>query len=198
MSAACSESWWLDTSAFPDLVWARLTAFPDGTAEVFDIDGRSTRFSNHEQARLFLSEDEYAAVDTITANEFAEVGLSPKAPQPPEANSDAELPAQMLVRRTPARNPSAQVSQNDSKLRRGGKHCPLCLVVLPKNSRRTRTRRSCIACGANPQPLKQCRRCSATAGAVWEGPTGAACSICGLHGSKKKLIAPARSPKFRT
>jgi hypothetical protein len=74
-----------------------------------------------------------------------------------------------------------------SKRRRDGKHCPVCLVPLRKISRRTRTRRECLACGAHPQPEKSCRRCRASAGAVWVGPTGAACTTCGLHGAKLEV-----------
>ena len=75
----------------------------------------------------------------------------------------------------------------NSKRRRDGKHCPVCLVPLRKINRRTRIRRECLACGAHPQPGKSCRRCRASAGAVWVGPAGAACTTCGLHGAKLEV-----------
>jgi hypothetical protein len=87
--------------------------------------------------------------------------------------------------------PSSPVSGRkvgvDSKRRRDGRHCPVCLAPLRKNIRRTRLRRECLACGAHPQREKSCRRCVASGGAVWEGPAGAACTTCGLHGPKQEV-----------
>src|SRR5688500_10366749 len=75
----------------------------------------------------------------------------------------------------------------ESKLRRSRVHCPVCLAPLRKNVKRTKRMNFCTACGANPQPGKQCARCSGEA--VWEGRAGAACQSCGLHGSKSRVIA---------
>lgn len=76
---------------------------------------------------------------------------------------------------------------SESKLRRGGKHCPVCLAPLRKNAPRTRLMRSCEACQAHPSQGKRCRRCGADA--VWENKAGAACQGCGLHGEKREVIA---------
>ena len=76
----------------------------------------------------------------------------------------------------------------ESKLRRGKKHCPLCLARLTKVVTGQRVRRSCLTCGAHPQAEKSCRRCAGHG--VWEGPRGAACQRCGLHGAKRAVIGP--------
>lgn len=74
----------------------------------------------------------------------------------------------------------------ESKLRRSRRHCPVCLEPLAKNAARTKRKRACDACGANPQPGKRCARCSAEE--IWEGRRGAACQSCGLHGTKAAVI----------
>jgi hypothetical protein len=184
------ESWWLDESALPDLLWARLRCFSDGRAEVLDLDGRYTQFASEDEARLFLLEDEYAQLDRIAVENFIDAGMSPGVPRPPQAHSDVELVGLMTVRAQPARCPPASRPVGDeSKRRRDGKHCPVCLAPLRKNAPRTRTVRECNLCGAHPQPAKTCRRCSAVDGAIWESRSGAACSTCGLHGSKRDVVA---------
>jgi hypothetical protein len=189
MAATPYETWWLDTSGLPDLLWARLTVFSDGAAEVLDLDGRRTRFANVDDARYFLLEDEYETVDSIDLNEFADAGLPARPPRPPRADNDVALVSMMLVRATSPSHSTSLPHHPDSKLRRDNKHCPVCLVLLSKNASRTRIRRSCKVCKASPQILKRCRRCSGTAGAIWEGPRGAACTTCGLHGSARDVIA---------
>ena len=72
-----------------------------------------------------------------------------------------------------------------SKLRRGGRHCPVCLAPLEKNATRTRLRRGCTACGAHPS-TKRCARCASAA--LWEGRSGAGCTACGLAGAKAEVI----------
>src|SRR5580693_7624615 len=83
---------------------------------------------------------------------------------------------------TPKRRPSNRRT-SPPKLRRGGKHCPVCLAPLRKIAPHTRLRRECIVCGAHVS-RKPCRGCGGRA--VWEGPTGAACQSCGIHGSKRE------------
>ena len=97
MKPVTKESWWLDTSSFPCLLWARIRVFEDGTAEVFDLDGRYTRFENESDARSFLAEDEYDCFSGLDDDERAEVGL-PGDLEPPTAASDAELVPKMVVR----------------------------------------------------------------------------------------------------
>ena len=73
-----------------------------------------------------------------------------------------------------------------SKLRRGGRHCPVCIAPLQKNAKRTRLRRECIACGAHPIREKRCARCGAAN--IWEGRSGAGCVTCGHHGRKEDVL----------
>ena len=76
-----------------------------------------------------------------------------------------------------------------SKLRRGGRHCPLCLAPLPKNAPRTRLTRSCAACQAHLSRGRRCAKCGADA--IWENKSGAACQRCGVSGAKRDVIASA-------
>jgi len=73
-----------------------------------------------------------------------------------------------------------------SKVRRGGKHCPVCLAPLPKTATRTRLKRKCAACAAQPIQLGRCRKCGADA--VWAGPAGATCQSCGVRGTKQSVV----------
>jgi hypothetical protein len=76
--------------------------------------------------------------------------------------------------------------RGESKLRRGGAHCPVCLTPLAKNAQRTRLRRECLSCRAHPSEGKVCAKCGASS--IWENKEGAACAHCGLHGSKSNVI----------
>jgi hypothetical protein len=87
-----SEEWWLDSSGLPDLLWARLTVYSDGSAEVLDLDGTYHDFASREEAVDWLSEDEYSRMDDLI-----EDGLLPDTTTPPSAPSEAELVLQMLV-----------------------------------------------------------------------------------------------------
>jgi hypothetical protein len=89
------DSWWLDWSALPDLHWARLRVFEDGASEVFDLDGKTHRFETEDEARHWLSEDEYSALDTLM-----EQGEVVPTVAPPAAATDAALVRLMVVRRS--------------------------------------------------------------------------------------------------
>lgn len=77
---------------------------------------------------------------------------------------------------------------SETKLRRGKRHCPVCLSPLAKVAGRTRLMRSCPACGAHPSAAKSCSRCGAS-DSIWENKLAAACQACGLHGPKPSVIA---------
>jgi hypothetical protein len=81
-------------------------------------------------------------------------------------------------------------SSSASKLRRGKRHCPVCLAPLAKVAGRTRLMRSCSACHAHPSESKRCSRCGAS-GSIWENKQGATCQACGLHGPKLSVVAEA-------
>jgi len=74
-----------------------------------------------------------------------------------------------------------------SKLRRDGKHCPVCLAALPKTATKTRLKRKCGACAAQPIEPGRCKKCGTAA--LWAGPAGAACQSCGIHGAKELILA---------
>jgi hypothetical protein len=84
---------------------------------------------------------------------------------------------------------STKTRSSESRRRRGGKHCPVCLLPLTKNAPRTRLQRRCTSCGAQPQPQKSCNRCRGTAGAIWQSAAGVACSTCGHHGKAGDVLA---------
>jgi hypothetical protein len=92
-----------------------------------------------------------------------------------------------LVRHVPQNRDAAP-----SKLRRDGRHCPICLAAFAKNARRTRRMRCCLACGAHPQSGKACVKCGHDT--VWQGRGQAACPACGLHGPAQVVIVATQTP----
>ena len=80
-------SWWLDYSALPErLLWARLEVTKDGLATVLDLDGRLYHFPSGQEAKDWLSEDEYS-----TLGGLIEDGEVDPATEPPSAATDAQL-----------------------------------------------------------------------------------------------------------
>ena len=71
--------WWIDTSALPELIWARLKIKEDGKCEILDIDNKTHYFKNQKEARLFLLEDEYGSLTSLIKE-----GELPSSTQPPE------------------------------------------------------------------------------------------------------------------
>jgi hypothetical protein len=82
--------------------------------------------------------------------------------------------------------PSSNRITSESKLRRNPRHCPICLVALSKNVKRTRQVRKCSSCKGQLVQGKQCNKCSGES--IWENRSGAACQKCGLHGAKREVI----------
>jgi hypothetical protein len=88
-------SWWLDWGALPDrLIWARLDVAGDGSAVVFDMDGKYHRFPDAESARLWLMEDEYSLLAHVIEEGEVEAGVLP-----PSATDDERLLPLMCVGR---------------------------------------------------------------------------------------------------
>ena len=77
--------------SFPSLNWARLRVHVDGTADVFDMDGRHLPFTTQREAELHLLEDEYTSIDNLDPKDFAEIGLTRDTLKPPVAASDDAL-----------------------------------------------------------------------------------------------------------
>ena len=87
-------TWWLDHSALPDLLWARLRVHPSGTADVLDLDGKLHTFLSEEEAVHWLSEDEYARLEYLL-----EEGEVAPTLQPPHAIREEALVPLMRVLR---------------------------------------------------------------------------------------------------
>ena len=79
-----------------------------------------------------------------------------------------------------------RLRQAEEKKRRvGGRHCPVCLALLP--SLGGRPARRCASCGAQPVLDHRCAKCDGDQ--LWEGGANAGCAACGHHGSKVKVFA---------
>ena len=94
-SESYTDSWYLLYSSLPDLNWARWRVFESGS-EVFDCDGRTTRFASEEDAGLWLAEDGFSS--SFDAEDEEEYGIKFAAITPPQAESEQELQGKMYVR----------------------------------------------------------------------------------------------------
>ena len=84
--------------AFPNLNWARLRVFTDGSADVFDMDGRTLEFPNEHEAGLSLAEDEYSELSNFDDEDEREWGMALMSIAPPTGASDEELLPKMFVK----------------------------------------------------------------------------------------------------
>jgi hypothetical protein len=103
-----TDSWYLMYSSLPDLNWARLRVFASGRAEVFDCDGRTTRFANVEDAQLWLAEDEFQALETFDSEDEEEYGIRFADVAPPREQNEQELRSKMYVRMSALRHVAEQ------------------------------------------------------------------------------------------
>jgi hypothetical protein len=85
-----STQWWL-ASLGKTLIWARLDLLSEGTARVFDCDGRKVSYDSEDSARAALLDAEFRAYDGLDAEDAGELGFSLEAVQPPHAESDETL-----------------------------------------------------------------------------------------------------------
>jgi len=85
-------------SDFPSLNWARLRVFADRSSDVFDMDGRTFQFSNEEEARYFLAEDEFRELSTLDEEDERELGRPLALITPPSGASDEEILPMMYVK----------------------------------------------------------------------------------------------------
>lgn len=95
---------------------------------------------------------------------------------------------------TPRHKPENRAT-SESKLRRDGRHCPICLKALARIVGKGRRAHKCTACQGQPQLSERCAKCHKAS--VWESETKAACQACGLHGSKVRVIAGELQEKAR-
>jgi hypothetical protein len=84
--------------AFLNLNWARLRVFTDGSADVFDMDGRTLEFPDEEEASMSLAEDEFSELSEFDEEDEREWGIPLRSLAPPTGDSDEELLPQMYVR----------------------------------------------------------------------------------------------------
>src|ERR1044072_4410204 len=91
--------WWLMWCSFPNLNWARLRVFADGSADVFDMDGRTLNYASENEASLELVEDEFTRFCNLDEEDEQDLGVPLIQSKPPTGDSEAELLPQMYVRR---------------------------------------------------------------------------------------------------
>ena len=57
--------WWISWAAIPDLYWARLRVFSDGSADAAFDESSVYGFNDRKYAGYFLGEDEYSPVSEL-------------------------------------------------------------------------------------------------------------------------------------
>lgn len=68
--------WWLSyCSEYPNLYWARLRVFSDGSADAAFEESKVYGFDRREYASYFLSEDEYKLFDSIDEQDEVDIGV---------------------------------------------------------------------------------------------------------------------------
>jgi hypothetical protein len=95
------QEWWLDTSALPDLRWARLDFYGDYHVQILDLDGQYHHFRSETEAKDWLREDEYAELPGLIR-----AGDVPLDLEPPSAPSDDLLISRMSPRKSGAAVPA--------------------------------------------------------------------------------------------
>ena len=72
------DEWWLDESALPHLLWARLTRGQDGIM-VHDTDGRLHLFKTVSDAAAWLRQDEYESLSQLKQDGVVAADLLPQS-----------------------------------------------------------------------------------------------------------------------
>jgi hypothetical protein len=89
--------WWLAGCNLPDLAWARLRVFDDGTADsTFGPREKLYGFENRDYAGCILSEDEYCPLDAFDADDEREYGIKFAELKPPHWEEDQDQPFEYL------------------------------------------------------------------------------------------------------
>lgn len=82
--------WWLSYgSEYPDLAWARLRVFSDGSADAAFDESKVYGFDERKYASYFLGEDEYIPLDSMDGQDEAEIGVKKSDVSPPTWADDA-------------------------------------------------------------------------------------------------------------
>ena len=87
--------WWL-AAAGDTIVWARLSTFASGIAEVFDCDGNILRYPDEEAARVALLDAEFRAMDGLDQDDAEHWGLDLDTLEPPMGDDLDSLVPQMI------------------------------------------------------------------------------------------------------
>jgi len=90
-----NDEWWLATLG-RTIVWARLRVRDAGTAEVFDSDGNTLAYDSEDTARAALMDAEFVSFDGLDPGDAYERGFELSEVQPPQADNDDTLRAQMF------------------------------------------------------------------------------------------------------
>ncbi|MEH2164425.1 MAG: hypothetical protein V7K38_26095 [Nostoc sp.] len=98
------ENWWLMCCSFPNLNWARLRVYDDFSAEILDCDGSKYTFSNEEEARYFLMEDEFTQFESLDREDEQEISISLSLIHIPKGKNERQLREKMYVKQTEIRN----------------------------------------------------------------------------------------------
>lgn len=81
--------WWLSNcSEYPDLAWARLRVFSDGTADAAFEESKLYGFDSREYASYFLSEDEYISFESMDPQDKTDSSLKKSEVSPPSWAED--------------------------------------------------------------------------------------------------------------
>lgn len=86
MTDIVKEHWWLMTCDLPDLNWARMRVYSNGSAEVLDCDGQTLAFLSEQEASLTLREDEFCRLDEFDSEDEQEFGITFSNLTPPVAS----------------------------------------------------------------------------------------------------------------
>ena len=74
--SVAETEWWVSHRSLPDLVWARLRVFDDGTADACWSEGtRLYGFDNRDYAGYLFSEDEYISSEGWDEEDEADYGV---------------------------------------------------------------------------------------------------------------------------
>jgi len=92
------EKWWLMTSSLPNLNWARLRIYKSGKLEIFDMDGKTHKFTSKSNAINWLLEDEYTEFDKLDTQDEKEYGIIKSSIIPPSAVNANNFQGLMYVK----------------------------------------------------------------------------------------------------
>lgn len=89
--------WWLSyCSEYPDLAWARLRVFSDGSADAAFNESKVYGFDDRKYAGYFLGEDEYMPFDSMDEQDEEDIGVKKSDIALPTWKEDASVEFEYL------------------------------------------------------------------------------------------------------